>query len=151
METKQSSIWISATVLLLLVIISVLVLKANKVESPTQDVEQDVLAIFDRTIDIKHQYKDGKHIFAGVLEVPTPCHQVILSVLPGEITELNFETRDSGEVCAQVISDTNFYAEFVGPEDQLFIANLNGEPVNLNRFEVDADLDINTVDIFNKG
>lgn len=151
METKQSTIWISAAVVLILVIISVLVLKANKVESPTQDVEQDEQAMFDRTIDIKHQYKDGKHIFAGVIEVPTPCHQAVLSVVPGEISQLNFEIKDTGEICAQVITDANFYAEFVGPGDQLFVANLNGEPVNLNRFEIDADLDINTIDIFNKG
>jgi hypothetical protein len=151
METKKSTFWIAAAAVLILVIISVLVLKANKVESPTVDTNTEEQAIFDKTIDIKHQYKDGKHIFAGVIEVPTPCHQANLAIVAGEIAQLNFTIVDSGEICAQVITDANFYAEFVGPENQLFVANLNGEPVNLNKFEVDADLDINAVEIFNKG
>jgi hypothetical protein len=151
METKKSTIWMAAATVLVLIIISVLFLKANKVESPTQEIDQQEQATYDRTIDIKHQYKDGKHIFAGVVEVPTPCHQANLAIVGGEIAQLNFSIVDSGEICAQVISDANFYAEFEGPENQLFVANLNGEPVNLNKFEVDADLDINSIDIFNKG
>ncbi|MFA7193300.1 MAG: hypothetical protein WC087_00050 [Candidatus Paceibacterota bacterium] len=151
MDIKQSRIWISVAVVLILIIIGVLIIKANKIEAPTTEQETEQQEIFEKTVDVKHQYKDGKHIFAGVVQIPTPCHQLSAAITPGDIAELNFEIVDSGGICAQVITDANFYVEYEGKEDQLFVGKLNGEPVNLNKFEVDADLDINAVNIFNKG
>lgn len=151
MDIKQSRIWISVAVVFVLIIIGVLIIKADKIESPTEEQSTEQKEMFEKTIDVKHQYKDGKHIFAGVVEVPTPCHKVNATITPGDIAELNLDIVDSGGVCAQVITDANFYVEFEGKQDQLFVGKLNGEPVNLNTFEVDADLDINTINIFNKG
>lgn len=151
MDIKQSRIWISVAVVLILIIIGVLIIKANKIEAPTVEQENEQQDIFEKTVDVKHQYKDGKHIFAGVIEVPTPCHQVNATITPGEIAVLNLDIVDSGGVCAQVITDANFYVEYEEKQDQLFVGKLNGEPVNMNKFEVDSDLDINAVNIFNKG
>lgn len=151
MDIKQSRIWISVAVVLILIIIGVLIIKANKIEAPTVDQDTEQQEIFEKTVDIKHQYKDGKHIFAGIIEVPTPCHQVNATITPGEIAELNLDIVDSGGICAQVITDANFYVEYEGKQDQLFVGKLNGEAINLNTFEVDADLDINSINIFNKG
>lgn len=151
MDIKQSRIWISVAVVLILIIIGVLIIKAKKIEAPTIEQNAEQQEFFEKTIDIKHQYKEGKHIFAGVIEVPTPCHKVNATITPGDIAELNLDIVDSGEICAQVITDANFYVEYEGKQDQLFIGKLNGEPINLNKFEVDADLDINSINIFNKG
>lgn len=142
--------WVVLAVLLAIIIVGILVIKAQNKET-AENITQDEQEYFEKTIDIKHQYKNGKHIFAGTLEVPTPCYQVDLSITPGNIAEINFTTKDSGEICAQVVADANFYAEFEGVEEQLFVGKLNGEPINLNIFEVDADLDINDINIFMKG
>lgn len=149
-NNNKTTVWIILAVLLALLIVGVLVIRGKNTQEYTNTNNEET-QMYERTIDLKHQYKDGKHIFAGTIEVPTPCHQVSLNVTPGDVAELNFEVKDSGGVCAQVITDANFYAEFEGPENQLFIGKLNREPVNLNQFEVEADVDINTVDIFLKG
>jgi hypothetical protein len=150
METKKTTIWVVLAILLAVVIVGVFVIRAQNKEV-AEKVEQSEQQNFEKTIDLKHQYKDGKHIFAGTLEVPSPCYQVDLSVTPGDVAELNFTTKDSGGICSQVITDANFYVEFEGKQDQLFIGKLNGEPVNLNTFEVDADMNINEINIFMKG
>lgn len=149
-NNNKTTIWISIAVLLVLLIVGVLIIKATKndVVEVNNTVEEDM---YEKTVDVKHQYKDGKHIFAGTLEVPTPCHKVEATVIPGDVAVLNLEVKDSGGVCAQVITDANFYVEHMGPQELLFVGRLNGEPVNLNKFEIDADMDINAVDIFIKG
>ncbi|MEY2703478.1 MAG: hypothetical protein RLY43_2117 [Bacteroidota bacterium] len=151
METKKTTMWVVVAILLAIIIVGILVIKAQNKEVSENANQQEEQEYFEKTIDVKHQYKDGKHIFAGTIEVPTPCYKAELSVTQGDVAELNFTTKDSGEVCAQVISNANFYAEFEGKQDQLFKGRLNGEPVNLNMFEVDADLDINDINIFMKG
>lgn len=150
METKKTTVWVILAILLAVLIVGVIVIK-SKSRQEVVNTNQEEQEMFEKTIDLKHQYKDGKHIFAGKLEVPTPCHQVNLSVTPGEVAELNFDVKDSGEKCEQKVVDANFFVEFPGEANQLFVGKLNGEPVNLNQFEVDADIDINSVDIFMKG
>lgn len=147
---------ISILILISIVIaVVVFTIKTRVAEAPTprdQAIQNDE-ARYAKTIDVKHQYKDGEHIFAGKIEVPTPCYFASAEILRREkgVAELKIETKDSGEICAQVISEANFFVKFKGEKDQQFMATLNGEPVNLNRFEVDADQDINSVDIFIKG
>lgn len=149
-NNNKTTVWIILAVLLALLIVGILVIRGKNTQEYTNNTDTKE-EMYDRTIDLKHQYKDGKHIFAGTIEVPTPCHQVSLNVTPGDVAELNFEVKDSGGICAQVITDANFYTEYEAPENQLFVGKLNGEPVNLNQFEVGADEDINSVDIFLKG
>jgi len=150
METKKTTMWVVLAVLLTIMIVGILVIKAQNKEV-AESTNQEEQEYFEKTIDVKHQYKNGKHIFAGTIEVPTPCYQVEAKVAPGDIAELNITTKDNGGICAQVITDANFYVEFNGKKDQLFKGNLNGEPANLNTFEIEPDLDINDIEIFMKG
>lgn len=145
--------------IIILILISIAILaiafmiKARVAEAPTprdEAIQQDEKR-YAKTIDVKHQYKNGEHNFVGKIEVPTPCYVAVARVENGNTPELKIETKDSGEICAQVITDAVFFAKFKGDENQKFIATLNGEPVNLNLFEIDADQDINSVDIFIKG
>lgn len=145
--------------ILILVLVSIIIaaivfmIKARIAEAPTprdEAIQQDEKR-YAKTIDVKHQYKDGEHNFVGKIEVPTPCYVAIANVINSKPAELRIETKDSGEICAQVISDAVYSAKFKGDKNQKFIATLNGEPVNLNIFEVDEDQDINSVDIFIKG
>lgn len=150
MTNKQKLVSIIVLVLLAILVISTVIIKSKK-DNSAEETSQVDKEIFEKTIDLKHQYKDGKHIFAGVMEIPSACHSLNLNVTPGDIAELNFSIEDSGGDCTLETKNGNFYVEFEGPADQLFVGKLNGENVNLNTFEVDADLDINEVNIFLKG
>lgn len=105
-----------------------------------------------QTINVKHQYKDGLHTFVGVIDTPTPCYDVQAVVLPGDSPEIKITTvQTEAEICAQVITSQEFRVQHQAPEDTQFIATVNGELVNINQFDVDADTDINEVELFIKG
>lgn len=147
---KKTTIWVILAIILVVIIAGMLMLRAKTAEAPMTNTQEEVQNA-SKTIDVKHQYKNGEHIFSGLVEAPTPCHQITAQIFPGEVAELNIEIKDSGKICAQVISNIPFKVSYKAPEDQQFLAKLNGEPVNLNRFEVDADLNIDEVELFIKG
>lgn len=108
------------------------------------------------TINTKHQYKDGEHIFLGSFEVPSPCYSHNAEVIKEDesgITEvaLSYNLKESDEICAQVIDEREFKVVFEGDLDDDIIATLNGEVVNFNVFEISPDEDISEVEIFIKG
>jgi len=123
----------------------------NLVEERNDAINQEVQRP-EITLNAKHQFKNGKHIFVGQVELPTPCHIVIPSVQKNQNeTIINIDTKSDAEVCAQVITNKEFRVTFDGTAEENIIAKLNGELVNLNLFEIDADQNIDEVDIFNKG
>ncbi len=132
--------------------------KADKIDYSTerQKALEEAASRPSITIDTKHQYKDGKHIYFGYLEVPSPCytHNVEIKKLP-EITEIAItyseDKSNDSKVCAQVITQKTFKVSFEGRIDEDIIATLNGETVNLNQFEIDLDENIDNADIFIKG
>lgn len=148
---KKTTIWVILSICLLVIIGGILFFKAKTVEAPLENVQNSDNQVFEKTLDVKYQFKDGTHVFMGEVESPTPCHQVSAQIFPGEIAELNIEIKDSGNICAQVVTNIPYKVSFSAPENQKFSAKLNGQPVNLNLFKVDPDLDINSVEIFIKG
>ncbi|HRY30924.1 MAG TPA: hypothetical protein P5328_00835 [Candidatus Paceibacterota bacterium] len=108
------------------------------------------------TVNTKHQYKDGRHIYLGYLEVPSPCYSHNVEIKKSEeITEIAITYQEDpsakSENCIQMITEKTFKVSFEGAEDEDIIATLNGETVNLNQFEIDPDEDIEEADIFIKG
>jgi len=92
------------------------------------------------TLNTKYQFKDGKHIFVGLIELPTPCHEFNTSVEKGETeTFLNIETFSDVDVCAEVVTQKEFRIEFSGTADENIIAKLNNEIINLNIFEINKN------------
>lgn len=103
----------------------------------------------------KHQFKDGLHIVAGEVSVPTPCHSLdaqarALSPASSQIS-INFTTATQGDICAQVITQARFKVEFDGPENAQISATWNGKPAVLNLIPVAAGEDLVDFDIFIKG
>ena len=110
-----------------------------------------------KIITAKHDYLDGKHIIAGTMDLPTPCHilrheVVFLNEDKSEV-EVRFTSsvEDPEKVCAQVIYPTPFKVEFEGPEKVAISATLNGEPIVLNLVEVPEGEDIESFSEFIKG
>lgn len=129
----------------------------NKDKQKTLDQNRD-LAIADQvkkssiTINTKHQFKNDQHLFVGFVELPNPCYTITTGIeRVAEETIINVNYASSSEVCAEVITEKEFRVSFAGKIDEIIIAKLNGEIVNLNIFEVSADKNIDEVKIFNKG
>jgi hypothetical protein len=154
-------LWISVVTLIILLLVGAAFYSDKKAENIDYSAERqkaidEIINQPTITINTKHQYKNGEHIFLGFLEVPTPCytHNVEVKKSP-EITEIAVTyTEDlskTTDVCIQVISERTFKISFAGEEDENIIMTLNGEIVKLNQFEIDPEEKIEDADIFIKG
>lgn len=128
------------------------------------ELEQEIDEIVDeepvdttRIITAKHDYIDGKHIFVGVIDVPTQCHRLEHEVvfIDGNVSnvEIQFTTHidDPDALCAQVIQSAPFKVEFEAPENAAVSATLNGEGIVLNPVEVPEGEDLESFSEFYKG
>lgn len=105
------------------------------------------------SINARHQYKNGKHIYVGVIDLPTPCHTVSVAAVPagmGKYT-LKFTTSTTDEICAQVITPRSFRVEFTAPKTVTVDATLDGKSITFNVLEVKEGEDIDKVDFNDKG
>src|SRR3989344_5090564 len=107
------------------------------------------------TITAKHQFKNGKHIIAGDVNMPTPCHILTTSAqvaesFPEQVT-IQFVSRTSGEFCAQVITPARFKVEFTASENATVKATWNGQPVSLNLIPALPTDDLDNFELFIKG
>jgi len=143
--------------LLIIIIIGVITFAVSKNKNREQISEREQLLqaedeLPEFTLNVKHQYKDDTHSFAGSIETPTPCYDVFAMVIPGDSPEIQITTEEQRDVmCAQVITEHDFLVTYRGDANIEFIATLNGEPVYLNRFEIDPSEDIESFEIFIKG
>ena len=126
--------------------------KTEKIDQNREQAITDQVQKSSITINAKHQFKGGQHLFVGFVELPNPCHKITSNVerMGGE-TIININYASTSEVCADVIAEKEFRVSFAGEADENIITKLNGEIVNLNIFEVSADKNIDDVKIFNKG
>jgi hypothetical protein len=152
----DKKIWITFIVFVVAVLSGTAYYKSNQeVSNATytrEDAIKDEVQRPKETINTKYQYKDGQHIFVGTLLLPTPCHSYNAEVDKRDNeTEIKVTTASSEDMCIQQITERMFKVSFEGPEDELIIASLNGEVVNLNIFEVPEDEDIDDIEVFIKG
>lgn len=125
------------------------------VESPDKEVPGTVLSEDAFRINAKHSFKNGKHIVAGEIEVPTPCHSLSVDTLfresnPEQVT-LVFGTKSDADVCAQVISSRRFKIEFNANQNAIIRATFNGKEAILNLIEAGPNENLEDFDIYLKG
>jgi hypothetical protein len=108
-----------------------------------------------QTLVVKHQYKDGQHVFIGDIDLPTTCHTYNAVIQDSEyegIKELRVDySPSSEESCKEVITPVTFRVAYEGSEDLTFVSFVNGEEWRLNAFEVAPEIDIDQFEIFIKG
>ncbi len=142
-------------IVVVIILISTYEYNKNKQEIINNQREQSIQNEIQRpsvTINVKHQYKDGKHTMVGLVELPTPCDNLSTKIEKREFeTILDINYSSDSEICAQVITEKYFRISFEGNMDDNIIARLNGEIINLNIFDIDPNKDIDEVEIFNKG
>lgn len=106
-------------------------------------------------ITAKHQFKNGLHIVAGEVDVPTPCHTLTTNAITPAGSQsqvvINFNSITQGGICAQVITPMRFRVDFDAPENAQISATWNGKPAILNIIPVGANEDLTNFEIFFKG
>lgn len=116
---------------------------------------QSVTEPVHETITAKHQYKNGGHIVAGEVNMPTPCHILTTNVrvaesFPEQVT-IDFVSTTNAEICAQVVTPARFRVNFKASGQAVIKATWNGEPVVLNLIQVSADENLDDFQIYMKG
>lgn len=104
-------------------------------------------------VNAKHQYKNGKHIYTGIINLPTPCHTVDVKAVSAGANKytLQFTTKATDGVCAQVITPRPFRVEFAAPKNITVDATLDGKSVTLNILEVKEGDNIDKAQFNDKG
>lgn len=89
-------------------------------------------------INAKHQYKNGKHVYTGMINLPTPCHSVSVKDVSSGVGKytLEFTTKTTDQVCAQVVTPRPFRIEFTASKNIKVDATLDGKEITLNVLEV---------------
>lgn len=146
------------SVILIIILIVVWIFYAVGKDSAQNDTTREDLVEMEEnrpeiSINTKHQYKDGMHVFVGTLEIPSPCHSYNAEIVEGNPFEVKLSITDpaEGEVCAQVITNRDFKVSYEASQDTQFFGTLNGEKIEFNLFEVGVDEDIDTVELYLKG
>jgi hypothetical protein len=88
-----------------------------------------------RKFNLQHSYEDGTHTFAGIINVPTPCHTVEVSSTEdkdGVMVDVAIESSEEG--CAQVVTSQSFIYSVIGNEKVNPLGVVSGEVVEINLF-----------------
>lgn len=104
------------------------------------------------TIDVKHQYKNGTHLYGGLVNLPSPCYSLgsVISINSAAVN-ITLNSTNSDNTCAQVITPTYFKVSVTGPAKVTLKGTLDGKPVQFNIFEIGANEDFDSADIYYKG
>jgi hypothetical protein len=160
MDTSQNNMkgFVWAVVVILLIVAGLVFFagRNNNTDGENNgDIAGEETEVEQMLITAKHQFANGRHIVAGEVNLPTPCHLLTtevgaLSAEPQEVT-IHFTATTQADVCAQVITVARFKVEFNAPEDTPIRALWNGAPATLNLIPVGANEDLTNFEIFIKG
>jgi len=124
---RKITIGIIATLALLLIFALGLLLYPRTV------LQEENVSHITTSIPVVHQWRSGVHTYVGVIQAPSPCHSVAGGALVKESypeqVDIRIETRESGEMCAQVITEKKFRVSFSASEEAVARAYLNGTGV----------------------
>lgn len=110
---------------------------------PRYAVQKDSRSeVITTKISVTHQFKSGLHTYVGVINAPTPCHSVsgeaVVKESYPEQVDIRIETKESEEICAQVVTTKKFKVSFSASESPVVRAFLNGAPILFEVTELPA-------------
>jgi hypothetical protein len=147
MKKQIISVVVLIVIILLITFISQIISTNKEEVLPENNVQEEEQ--FMETLVVKHQYKDGTHIFVGDIETPTPCYDIEAGFKEPNFLYVNTKAQDTE--CVQVIDTKTFKIEVEGSQDMEFKAFVNDEERRLNVFDLAPDVDIEEFEIFIKG
>lgn len=130
----------------------------RETESPRDENEvAEEAGYVPDVVNALHQFKDGVHIVAGEVDLPTPCDilesdaAVAVREPSEDLATIQFTTLHEGEICAQMLTPVRFKTSFTAGEDAEMKATWNGISVPLNIIEVGPGGDIDDFELYFKG
>lgn len=125
---------IGITVLVLVVVAGVgYMLFPKEAASPTAPLPQQNDPTSAEEYQLTHTFEDGVHTIAGVLTLPTPCHEIQTDVTVAESfpeqVSITVTTQATDGICIQVIDEREFSVEVEVDQNATFSLTINGEQV----------------------
>lgn len=121
----------------------------------TPAVPKEVQVSVKTIITAKHAYRNGEHIIAGEIPLPTPCHILESSGIASADKKTLFlsflSSIKTGEVCAEVITPARFKITVRADKNAKIVATLNGQEVTPNLIEAGPDENLDNFDLYIKG
>ncbi len=112
--------------------------QAQQTETLVPTPQQQIIDSAEKSLLVHHRYQNGEHIYNGVVEVPTPCHQVkaeafVEHTFPehASIALTTVQPR-TGSGCAQVVTEKTFSVRYRASETtagENISITLDGKPV----------------------
>ncbi|MEY4440809.1 MAG: hypothetical protein RLY49_435 [Candidatus Parcubacteria bacterium] len=121
------------------------------IEAPEINTQADIKEVKE----LKEQHKDSKYIFAGTVDVPTPCHS--LKTVVNQLSPTKYQIQvdtvapKADVMCAQVISQKQYKAAFQAPDNIIVTVKINGVEYETNRFVIPNTENIDTFKLEIKG
>jgi len=149
----DKKIFLPLIIFVVIILGSVIVYKNNQNNEIDNRFADDNIGgdAFERpteTITANYQFKDGKHVFIGKVPVSNPCTNLNTDIKRNENeVEIEISTEYIDVTCADQISEKQFDIIFEGEQDDLIIASLNGQIVNLNIFVISDGEDTENLNI----
>lgn len=166
---KKSSMFIAAIIFIALACIVYVSLQTTELdtkqaaltasttlwENAPAERSSELLLSPKTVVTAKHAYRDGKHIIAGEIPLPTPCDileaSAVASADKKQVLVTLVSSIKSGETCAQMITPARFKVTVAAHKDATMLATLNGQEVTLNLIEASAGEDLDNFELYIKG
>ncbi|XKT75037.1 MAG: hypothetical protein ACJKSS_02620 [Patescibacteria group bacterium UBA2103] len=124
---------------IVIVVIAVIVLAAylfwptGKNMEENQLVKVDGTEVIEEEFALEHTFEDGVHTISGIVQLPTPCHElredvVVAESFPEQVS-ITLTTVDTGGICIQVIDPREFSIDVEVDEKATFSLSINDTKV----------------------
>lgn len=121
---------------------------APAVSAPSSVTEKNV-------VTAKHAYRDGSHIIAGEIPLPTPCHildsESVVSTDKKHVLIRLVSSVKTDEICAQVITPARFKVTARADKGATITGTLNGQNITFNFIEAGPNEDLDNFELYIKG
>jgi len=105
-----------------------------------------------RKFNVQYSYEDEMHTFAGVVNLPTPCHTLdVSSTEDDDGVMLSIAIDAADDACAQVVTQKSFMYTVEGDEKVNPLGTIEGEIVEINIFKKDSVEEIDLTQFETKG
>jgi hypothetical protein len=150
---KKTIITVLSLLVALIVIIYAyeFIFKKPIIESPTIDE----VTFPAQKVELKEQHKDSSYTFAGMLDLPTPCHT--FTTKTNQLSESKYQIQidvvdpKKDIMCAQVITPKPYKVTFEAPDDVEVTVLIDGVEYETNRFQIPNDQNIDSFILEVKG
>lgn len=124
-------------------------------EHTPAEEQKDVVVTPKTVVTAKHAYRNGEHIIAGEIPLPTPCHllesTVSVSSDKKTLALALVSSVKTGETCAQMITPARFKVTARAERSATITATLNGQEITLNLIEAGPNENLDDFELYIKG